>query len=234
MQNVRVFKVGGAVRDQFLNRPNKDVDFAVEAESYDVMRNYILENGGKIYLETPEFLTIRGRMPDLGDADFVLCRKDGKYSDGRRPDNVVAGTIMDDLSRRDFAMNAIAQDVESGEILDPFGGRADILMRRIRAVGSAKERINEDPLRLLRAMRFVITLGFSLHPDITDLLMDEKMSKKMVKTISQDRIREELERMFKANTLKTLQMMECFPIMRDMVFGGDLWIKVTNEKRKKK
>ena len=82
MQNVRVFKVGGAVRDQFLNRPNKDVDFAVEAESYDVMRNYILENGGKIYLETPEFLTIRGRMPDLGDADFVLCRKDGKYSDG--------------------------------------------------------------------------------------------------------------------------------------------------------
>jgi tRNA nucleotidyltransferase/poly(A) polymerase len=147
---------------------------------------------------------------------------------------VVAGTIMDDLSRRDFAMNAIAQDVESGEILDPFGGRADIEKKIIRAVGSANERINEDPLRLLRALRFCITLNFALDSGIIKLLSGSEMPRKMVKTISQDRIREELERMFKANTLKTLQMMECFPIMRDMVFGGDLWIKVTNEKRKKK
>ena len=231
---VKVFRVGGAVRDQFLNRPNKDVDFAVEAESYEAMKEYIVANGGKIYLETPEFFTIRGKMPNLGDADFVLCRKDGQYSDGRRPDNVVRGTIMDDLSRRDFCMNAIAVDVETGKVLDPFGGEADIFMNLIRAVGSAKERINEDPLRLLRAMRFSVTLNFAPHPDLIELLSDPDMSKKMMKTVSHDRVREEMDKMFKTDTLRTLKVLERFPHVRDAVFGGNLWLKATDEKKESK
>jgi tRNA nucleotidyltransferase/poly(A) polymerase len=231
---VKVFRVGGAVRDSFIGRENKDVDFAVEAESYETMKEYIVANGGKIYLETPEFFTIRGKMPDLGDADFVLCRCDGQYSDGRRPDSVSHGTIMDDLARRDFAMNAIALDTETGEILDPFGGEADIFMNLIRAVGSAKERINEDPLRLLRAMRFSVTLNFALHPDLVDLLSDPEMSKKMMKTVSHDGVREEMDKMFKADTLKTLKALERFPHVRNAVFGGNLWLKATDEKRKKK
>ena len=231
---VKVFRVGGAVRDQFLNRPNKDVDFAVEAESYEAMKEYIVSNGGKIYLETPEFFTIRGKMPDLGDADFVLCRKDGQYSDGRRPDSVSRGTIMDDLSRRELTANAIAVNVETGEVLDPFGGEADIFMKLLRPVGNAKERFNEDPLRLLRAMRFSVTLNFALHPDLVELLSDPEMSKKMMKTVSHDRVREEMDKMFKADTLRTLKVLERFPHVRDAVFGGDLWLKATNEKRKKK
>jgi|WetSurMetagenome_2_1015567.scaffolds.fasta_scaffold227696_2 tRNA nucleotidyltransferase (CCA-adding enzyme) len=234
MSNIKIYKVGGAVRDQFLNRPNKDVDFAVEAESYDAMKEYILANGGKIYLETPEFLTIRGKMPNLGDADFVLCRKDGQYSDGRRPDTVVPGTIMDDLSRREITINAMAVDVETGDVLDPFNGRADIENKLLRAVGDAEKRFNEDPLRLLRAMRFSVTLEFALHEDLIKLLSDPKMSKRMMATVSQDRIREELDKMFKADTLLTLKTLEQFPSVRDAVFGGNLWLNVTNEKRKKK
>ena len=105
---VKVFRVGGAVRDQFLNRPNKDVDFAVEAESYEAMKEYIVANGGKIYLETPEFFTIRGKIPNPGDADFVLCRKDGQYSDGRRPDSVSHGTIIE-VSRVASLLSTLSQ-----------------------------------------------------------------------------------------------------------------------------
>jgi tRNA nucleotidyltransferase/poly(A) polymerase len=234
MSSIKIYKVGGAVRDQFLNRPNKDVDFAVEADSYETMKNHIVSNGGKIYLETPEFFTIRAKMPNLGDADFVLCRKDGQYSDGRRPDEVSAGTIMDDLARRDFAMNAIAVDVETGKVLDPFGGEADIFMQLIRAVGDANERFNEDPLRLLRAMRFSVTLNFALHPDLVTLLSDPKMSARMMKTVSHDRVREEVNKMFKADTLRTLKAFERFPHVRDAVFKNKMWIEATNKKRKVK
>src|SRR5689334_19330699 len=101
MNKVKLYKVGGYVRDQVLGLKSKDIDYAVEAESYDAMKNHLIEKGAKIYLEQPQYFTIRGKLNDE-DADFVLCRKEGKYSDGRRPDTVEIGTIYDDLARRDF------------------------------------------------------------------------------------------------------------------------------------
>jgi len=120
------FEVGGCLRDEFKGIPSKDVDFAVEAPSFEAMRDELIEDGFEIFEERPEFFTIRAKVPKgnpLEDrtrvADFVMCRKDGPSSDGRRPDFVEPGTIFDDLARRDFTVNAIARNAITGEIIDP-------------------------------------------------------------------------------------------------------------------
>lgn len=129
MSSIKFYQVGGSVRDSFIGLKSKDIDYAVEAPSFDAMREAIKERGGEIFLETPQFLTIRANVPGMGACDYVLCRKDGEYVDGRRPETVTAGTILDDLARRDFTMNAIAI-AEDGTILDPFDGRKDISQDR--------------------------------------------------------------------------------------------------------
>ena len=106
--NIRFFYVGGCVRDSLLGQKAKDIDIVCLAPSYRDMRDYLLNCGCQIFVEKPEFFTIRAKHPTLGYADFSLCRKDGFYSDGRRPDNVEIGTLFDDLSRRDATINAIA------------------------------------------------------------------------------------------------------------------------------
>ena len=123
-------------------------------------------------VRTPEFLTIRAQVPASEAkllartkvADFVLCRKDSASGDGRRPDSVEPGTVLDDLARRDFTMNAIARDVQTGEVLDPHGGREDIKWKTLRFVGDPMTRIREDGLRVLRGLRFMITKGLRTTP----------------------------------------------------------------------
>ena len=226
---IQIYKVGGAVRDQFLGVKSKDIDFAVEAPSYEAMRDYIAERG-KIFLEKPEFFTIRAKL-NGEDADFVLCRKEHGYTDGRRPDLVTAGDIYDDLSRRDFTVNAIAIRVSDSEVFDPHSGVKDIHNRIIRCVGKAEDRFSEDSLRLLRAVRFAITKGFALDWDIQNALNDRFLVAKL-KNVSKERIREELNRTMKFDTLNTLRMFERFPHLRDVVFADDsLWFEATNKDR---
>jgi tRNA nucleotidyltransferase (CCA-adding enzyme) len=95
---IEYFKVGGFVRDAILGVKSKDIDYAVQAPSYEAMAADIVARGGKIFYEKPEYLTIRAKM-NGEDADFVLCRKEGAYSDARHPDKVEPGTIDDDLAR---------------------------------------------------------------------------------------------------------------------------------------
>src|SRR4051812_36297006 len=118
---VHLYEVGGHVRDSLLGIKSKDIDFAVEAESFMELFNWLNAQKFDIFLITEEYGTIRARFPkghvNAGlTADFVLCRKDGNYSDGRRPDSVSPGTIFDDLARRDFTVNAMARDLETGEL----------------------------------------------------------------------------------------------------------------------
>jgi tRNA nucleotidyltransferase/poly(A) polymerase len=227
---VQIYKVGGAVRDEFLGVKSKDIDFAVEAPSYEAMRDYIAVNG-KIFLEKPEYFTIRAKLNGT-DADFVLCRKEHGYSDGRRPDLVTQGDIYDDLSRRDFTVNAIAIRVSDGEVFDPHSGVRDIAKRVVRCVGNAEDRFSEDSLRMLRAVRFHITKQFSLDRDIYFALENKTLLDKL-ENVSKERIREELNRCFKHNTLETLIMFERFPKLRDVVFGSNdtLWLEATNKDR---
>lgn len=223
----KLFKVGGCVRDSFLGVKSKDIDYAVEAPSFAAMRDYILEKGGKIYLEKPEYLTIRAKI-GKEDADFVLCRKDGSYSDGRRPNEVVVGTIDDDLARRDFTMNAIAWEVNAkgDPFYDPFGGVQDIAARRIHCVGDAYERFNEDPLRILRAIRFSITKQMTITAVTYDAMVE--LQSKVMSTVSVERVREELYKCFAFNTIATLNALQEFEYLRNSIFEGNtVWLQPT-------
>lgn len=222
---VKYYQVGGSVRDSIIGIKSKDIDYAVEAESYDDMRLDIINRGGKIYLEKPEYLTIRAKILHFGDCDFVLCRKDGNYYDGRRPESVEPGTLFDDLSRRDFTMNAIAIN-ESGKYIDYFNGIRHINHKLIVCVGNAEDRFAEDSLRLIRALRFSITKGFSLDSKIDSCLKSPKIVSQL-KGVSPDRIREEMNKMFAYDTFASLVLLQKYWRIRNYVFdNGVLSLKV--------
>jgi tRNA nucleotidyltransferase (CCA-adding enzyme) len=215
-------EVGGAVRDKFLGLDSKDVDFVAVPENADTFLNadaafmflctHLKEQGFKVFLETPEFFTVRAQVPDghplkerTNVADFVLARKDGPSSDGRRPDFVLPGTLMDDLQRRDFTVNAMA--ILNGELVDPFGGRNDLEEGLLRFVGDPTQRIAEDGLRVMRALRFFVTKGFNMDADTWDAINSD-FAAEMLTKVSVDRIREELEKMFFTNTLWSLKVLD--------------------------
>ena len=221
---IKLYEVGGCIRDQILGEKSKDIDYSVEAVSYEAMRDYIASRG-IIYLETPDKFTIRGNLPGIGAADFVLCRKEGPYSDRRRPDWVKIGTLMDDLARRDFTMNAIAKG-EDGVLIDPFDGQVHIRAKLITCVGRAEDRLMEDSLRMLRAIRFHITKKFTIHPDIEACLASEQYLK-WLGEMAIERVREELIKMFECDTRRTLHCLtQVYPGVGATIFDNKrLWLK---------
>jgi tRNA nucleotidyltransferase/poly(A) polymerase len=251
MTRFEFFEVGGAVRDSFLGLRSKDIDYTVVDkwadvlpvtvdESFEGLENFLGEEGFKIFLSTPEYLTIRAQFPkdhpvhalhpDSKNltADFVLARCEGPYSDGRRPDWVRPGTLEDDLARRDFTVNAVARTIH-GEIIDPHGGVSDLEHMALRCVGRAEDRIKEDALRSLRAVRFVITKGFFLNVELQDILQASWLPD-MLSSISAERKREELDKCFKTDTIKTLDLLWSFsPEFLHAVFSDGLRLKPTME-----
>jgi len=224
---MRVFEVGGCVRDSIIGRESKDIDFSVEVESFDAMRDEINARGMTIFVETPEFATIRARDPESRETfDFVMCRKDGPSSDQRRPDFVEPGTLMDDLARRDFTMNAIARD-EDGNIIDPFGGVDDIESGMIRAVGDPRKRFAEDGLRVARAIRFAIVFGFDISA-ATWAAMTEDAAIDSLRSVAIERVREEMEKAFRADTIATIRFIASMPEdMADAIFRDGLRASAT-------
>ena len=236
-------EVGGAVRDKFLGVNSKDVDFvAVPTQKFDTADDafnalvaHLKETGFKVFLETPEFFTVRAQVPDghplkerTNVADFVLARKDGPSSDGRRPDFVLPGTLMDDLQRRDFTVNAMA--ILDGELIDPFGGREDLDNRLIRFVGNPMDRIAEDGLRVIRALRFVVTKsGFTLEGE-TFQAINSNFAAEMLMKVSVERIREELEKMFSVDSMGTMKLLyQVFSLnsLQDAIFRDGLRLMPT-------
>lgn len=211
---VKLFEVGGCVRDDFLGVPVKDIDFVAVAPSFDALRQHVLDEGFKIFIEKPEFGTIRVSVPKdhplrakVKDADFVLARKDGPSTDGRRPDFVEPGTLEEDLARRDFTVNAMARDpLNPAEVIDPFNGQRDLRRKILRFVGNPEERIKEDGLRVLRAFRFEVTKGLS-PADETYLATRSRLASKMLWCVSIERVREELEKMFQHDTQASLMLL---------------------------
>ena len=210
-------EVGGAVRDKFLGVNSKDVDFvAVPTQKFDTADDafnalvaHLKETGFKIFLKTPQFFTVRAKVPygnplkkRTSVADFVIARKDGPSSDGRRPDFVLPGTLMDDLQRRDFTVNAMA--MMDDELIDPFGGREDLKNNLLRFVGNPNDRIAEDGLRVMRALRFHITKGFDVDVETWNAVNSEFAAEMLMK-VSTERIREELDKMFLFNTVQSME-----------------------------
>jgi tRNA nucleotidyltransferase (CCA-adding enzyme) len=239
-------EVGGAVRDKFLGVNSKDVDFvAVPTHKFDTADDafnalvaHLKETGFKVFLETPQFFTVRAQVPDghplkerTNVADFVLARKDGPSSDGRRPDFVLPGTLMDDLQRRDFTVNAMA--ILDGELIDPFGGKQDLDNRLIRFVGNPMDRIAEDGLRVIRALRFLITKsGFTLEQE-TFRAINSNFAAEMLMKVSVERIREELEKMFFVDSVGTMKLLfQVFSLnsLQDAIFRDGLRLQPTLKK----
>lgn len=245
---MKMFEVGGCVRDEILGVPSKDIDFTVVLEGqetvtgainpFNTMVNELKRMGFKIFLETPEFLTVRAQFPKTGTlsakpergnltADFVLARKESTYTDGRRPDVVEPGTLEDDLARRDFKMNAIAKDAD-GNLIDPFNGQRDIASRIISAVGDPRERLTEDALRAVRAFRFSVTKGFAIETELKAAMESPLVLDAIINSISDERIDQELQKAFRFNTLiagKTL--FGKFPALAYACFAGNVSLDST-------
>lgn len=175
--------VGGAVRDSIMSREVHDWDIATNALPEQVMGLFprVIPTGIK-----------HGTVTVLVDSEgyeVTTFRGDGEYSDGRRPDGVVfLNSIEEDLARRDFTVNAIAYDPVRDVFADPFDGRGDIERRVIRAVGDPLKRFSEDGLRVLRACRFVATLGFTMDLDTQAAILPSLDSYRQV---ASERIRDE-------------------------------------------
>ncbi len=148
----KIYQVGGYVRDELMGKKSKDLDYACEFPNFAEMLAWI-HTQGKVFLVKEEHWTVRAHIPGKPAADFVLCRKDGQYSDGRRPDSVSAGTLMDDLARRDFTVNAIAYDEETKEYIDPFNGKQDIKDKILRCgpFGSPSPKASTSTMKLCLA-----------------------------------------------------------------------------------
>ena len=182
------YMVGGCVRDSIMGRSTHDTDITTNALPDEIMavfsRFRTIPTGLKHGTVTV--------VPEQVQYEITTFRKDGSYSDSRRPDSVeFTSDIEADLARRDFTMNAIAMD-RHGNITDPFGGRADIEKGIIRCVGDPERRFTEDALRMLRAVRFASQLGFTIEED-TEKAMLRLRSR--LDLISRERVREELDKL---------------------------------------
>ena len=244
MNDFNFYEVGGKIRDEFLGLPNKDVDYvAVPSEElllkftqasdmFNVLDEYLISKNFEIFLRTPDCYTIRAKFPKdheySGIADFVMARKEIGYIPNTRTPIVVPGTLYDDLSRRDATVNALAKD-RDGNIIDFFNGLDDLKKGLIKTPLDCKITIEDDPLRIWRYFRFSITKGFTIDEELEFEMLNYDYELKMC-VVSNQRIRDELFKCFKHDTLKTIKLLTKFEKLRDYVFTHtDLWLKPTNE-----
>jgi len=189
-QGFDAFIVGGAVRDIVMGTVPSEYDIATSATPHDVQRlfRHVVPVGIK-YGVVKVRLRRNGRWLEYEVATF---RRDLRYLDGRRPEGVVFAGIEEDVLRRDFTVNGLVLDPESGVVLDMVGGLEDIENKVIRAIGSPLERFEEDKLRPLRAIRFACKLGFGIDDSLMDAL---KACAHEVACVSKERVRDELRKM---------------------------------------
>lgn len=185
------YQVGGCVRDFFMKRKCDDIDITTSAKPGD-LEKILAENNIK-YIETG---LKHGTVTAVFDGDnfeITTYRTDGEYIDNRHPENVsFVSNIDEDLSRRDFTINAIAYNPNKDEIVDLFGGRNDIENKIIKAVGNPDKRFKEDALRIMRAVRFSSTLGFEIEENTKAALF---RNKELLKNVSAERIFTELSKL---------------------------------------
>ena len=184
---------GGCVRDQLLGRLPKDYDVATSATPTEIRHLF----GHRRTLAVGSafgVITILGPR-DAGHIDAAAFRRDAAYSDGRHPDSVSFSTAREDASRRDFTINGLFYDPVDEEVIDFVGGREDLARQVVRAIGSPRQRINEDKLRMLRAVRFAATFQFTLEADT--LLAIREMAAEIT-VVSLERIAMEMHHMLVA------------------------------------
>lgn len=187
-----LYLVGGCVRDLLMNNTPHDWDMCTNATPTQMKQ--ICNEEDLFYTNVGEKHGTIVFFLNHGEYEVTTYRIDGNYSDGRHPDEVTfTNSLKEDLSRRDFTMNAMAMNPKTAELIDPFEGLKAIENMTLAAVGKADERIKEDSLRMLRAIRFVIKYG---------MLMDEELENSihsnvdLINNVSKERITEEFRKIF--------------------------------------
>lgn len=182
------FLVGGCVRDLILNKKPKDWDVTTNATPEEIIALFphtFYENS----FGTVGIVSDETEDETLKTIEVTPYRLESEYSDNRRPDTVTfSKNLTDDLKRRDFTINALAYSVSKGQIIDEFKGQEDITAQIIRTVGDAAERLTEDALRIMRAVRFHVELGFIISYETEQAIMEHGY---LLEKISRERIRDE-------------------------------------------
>jgi putative nucleotidyltransferase with HDIG domain len=194
-----LYLVGGAVRDMVMGKKIHDWDLATDALPEEVT-SIVKAAGGKVFPTGIKHGTVTV-LYKKQITEITTFRTESDYSDGRRPDKVFyAGKIEEDLSRRDFTMNAIALRLPREKIIDPFDGVKDIKAKIIRCVGDASKRFSEDGLRPMRAIRFACQLKFKIDKNTLDAIQG---SLETCVKVSWERVRDEIDKMLDTSNPST-------------------------------
>lgn len=190
---VEVYVIGGYVRDIFLNRPSKDIDIVAVGSGIELAKRVARKLGRGAYLSVfKNFGTAQVKAGEL-ELEFVGARRESYSHDSRKP-IVEDGTLEDDQNRRDFTINALALCLNKdrfGELVDPFGGLDDMDELTIRTPLDPDITFSDDPLRMMRAVRFASQLGFFIDPDTFDAIY---RNRERISIISKERIIDELNK----------------------------------------
>jgi len=187
------YLVGGCVRDLLLGKRPHDFDITTKLRPNEIIE-LLRKNGYYCYGKGIEYGTVVAVGKYNEEFEITTYRSDSNYSDGRHPDTVeFSDNILEDLSRRDFTINAIAYNPISKEIIDRFGGINDLNNKRINAVGDANLRFKEDGLRILRALRFAIRFDYEISGSTKTAIL------RNIDKISKERITNEFRKIFSYN-----------------------------------
>ncbi len=196
---VPAFAVGGFVRDKILDRPTKDIDIVCLGDGMALAQAF-----SKLFKPTPPvslfktFGTAQVKFDDI-EIEFVGARKESYARDSRKP-TVEPGSIEDDQNRRDFTVNALAVELSFerfGTIIDPFGGLVDIENKILKTPLAPQRTFDDDPLRMMRAIRFATQLGFTITKETMEAI--QQMASR-ISIVSQERITDELQKIMMTPT----------------------------------
>lgn len=215
-EDAPVYAVGGCVRDTFLKKEPKDYDFATPL-SPDEVENRVKAAGRHASPRGKRFGTI-GFKVRTGNAwrlvEVTTFRRESYTPGSRKPAVEFVTELQEDLARRDLTINAIAFGPD-GTVYDPFGGRLDILEKKIKAVGDPKDRFKEDPLRLLRAARFAAQLGFEIDPN---LIGKARRVAYTIQDVSRERWVDEMDKLLMApDPIRGLDALEDMHVLKFMI-----------------
>jgi poly(A) polymerase len=183
----QAYFAGGCVRDKLMHRTPDDYDIATSAKPNQVIKLF------KKTVATGKVFGVINVIPKPGtQIEVTTFRTEGPYSDGRHPDKVEFSSLENDVLRRDFTVNGMAFDPLENRLVDLVGGQKDLKRKIIRAIGSPVERFKEDKLRMLRAIRFAVQLGFKIEPKTLQAINKLHCQ---IKVVSSERVCDELKKM---------------------------------------